>query len=77
MESRGLYVFEHEGPLGNARAHQLFDLVTAAPRDKAKAPRAFGDYDVRVDGKEMPVGGSWTHADHSAIPEGVTLTRLV
>ena len=77
MGSRGLYVFEHESLLGNSRAHQLFELVTAELGDGDNVPRSFADYDVRVNGREMLVGKAWTHADDAAIPEGITLTRSV
>jgi CRISPR-associated protein Csd2 len=64
MSCRGLYVFSHEGALGNAPAHTLFDRVAVerAPGG-ADVPRAFRDYAVRVD---------W-----AALPQGVTLSALV
>jgi len=64
---RGLYVFSHEHALGNAPAHTLLERVgvkRAPPRDGAERPaRAFADYDVTL--------------DLGAMPEGVTLTRIV
>jgi CRISPR-associated protein Csd2 len=52
MAMRGLGVFEHEGMLGNAPAHQLFDLVRT---EGAPIPRSFGDY--RITGPEnVPAG---------------------
>lgn len=62
MACRGLYVFTHESPLGNAPAHRLFELVKVPPSE-ATAPRSFSDYRVAV--------------DESGVPDGVTLTRLV
>ncbi|HLZ71304.1 MAG TPA: type I-C CRISPR-associated protein Cas7/Csd2 [Dehalococcoidia bacterium] len=62
MGCRGLFVFSHDSPLGNAPAQRLFELVHTPPSQN-KAPRSFADYDVRV--------------DEAAVPEGVTLTRLV
>jgi CRISPR-associated protein Csd2 len=59
---RGLYVFSHDRPYGNAPAHRLFELVDTPPSD-AKAPRSIRDYRVSV--------------DDAAVPAGVTLTRLV
>lgn len=59
MACRGLYVFRHENPLGNAPAHRLFDLITIAKRDaipKDQPPRAFGDYDVIVNRDALPPG---------------------
>ncbi len=63
MACRGLYVFSHAGPLGNAPAHDLFSTITVRRRPGVTAPRAFGQYEVGVDG--------------AALPDGVTLTRLV
>lgn len=62
MSCRGLYVFSHESPLGNAPAHRLFERVSTPPSESA-APRSFQDYAVRVDDADLPAG--------------VTLTRLV
>ncbi|MCC6314060.1 MAG: type I-C CRISPR-associated protein Cas7/Csd2 [Thermomicrobiales bacterium] len=60
---RGLYVFSHDSALGNAPAHTLFDRVTVARRPGVAAPRAFADYEVRI--------------DDGGLPTGVALTRLV
>jgi CRISPR-associated protein Csd2 len=62
MACRGLWVFSHDNPLGNAPAHRLLDRIRIDPVDAAKAPRGFDDYRVAVD------------ADN--LPDGVTLTRL-
>jgi CRISPR-associated protein Csd2 len=62
MACRGLYVFTHEKPLGNAPAHSLFDLVQVKRKPEVEAPRSFGDYTVTV---------------NRSLPEGVTLTTLV
>jgi len=79
MATRGIYIFTHDNPKGNAHAHSLFALVQIEPQNNGKddPPRSFGSYPIRVNGKEMPVGRAWTHADEAAIPEGITLTRLV
>lgn len=61
MACRGLYVFTHDNPFGNAPAHTLLERVQA--KRKVDAPRAFDQYEVQVPGDELP--------------EGVTLTRLV
>jgi CRISPR-associated protein Csd2 len=63
---RGLYVFTHDNPLGNAHAHELFSLVTVTRKPEVEAPRSFADYTVQV-----PPAGSL-----SEFP-GVTLTRIV
>jgi CRISPR-associated protein Csd2 len=70
MACRGLYVFEHEGKLGNAHAHDLFDRLTVTRADGGAAPaRGFGAYSVAFDGQALAPG---EHVDAAA---GVTLTR--
>ena len=56
MACRGLYVFSHSSPLGNAHAHRLFDRVRVHLNDGVDTPRSFGDYTVEVDDAEMPEG---------------------
>jgi CRISPR-associated protein Csd2 len=56
MATRGLYVFEHESKLGNAPAHELFARIEARLKDGVNAPRAFADYAVLVDDKNLPSG---------------------
>jgi CRISPR-associated protein Csd2 len=62
MATRGLYVFEHDSPLGNAPAHELFDRIHV-PALGDRLPRSFADYTVQVDDQNLP--------------RGVTLHRLV
>ena len=65
MSARGLFVFKHESPLGNAPAHRLFERITVkrvfkgteyAIGDRLDAPpaRAFSDYVVHVDDADLP-----------------------
>lgn len=56
MSSRKLYVFEHESALGNAPAHQLFDLIKIERSDESKPPRDFADYKVSVEKDHLPPG---------------------
>jgi CRISPR-associated protein Csd2 len=63
MCTRGLYVFEHSSPLGNAPAHDLFSRIRVPALGAAAAPRSFDEYHVAV------------NAD--SLPTGVTLNRLV
>jgi CRISPR-associated protein Csd2 len=63
MACRGLYVFSHASPLGNAPAHQLFDRVRVTRKPAVSAPRSFADYDVTVNA--------------AALPDGITLSTLV
>ena len=63
MSCRGLYVFSHENPVGNAPAHQLFESIVVGPaKDGRRPPRQFKDYSVTV-------SPEW--------PSGITLTKLV
>jgi CRISPR-associated protein Csd2 len=63
VSTRGLYVFSHDNPRGNAPAHKLFGFIQAEKRPDVEIPRSFGDYTVRV--------------DDDGLPQGVTLTPLV
>ena len=58
MAVRKVFIFKHESELGNALAHQLFDLVTVQ-RLHADAPaRNYSDYQVMVDREHVPAGVS-------------------
>ncbi|MGI6404092.1 MAG: type I-C CRISPR-associated protein Cas7/Csd2 [Oscillospiraceae bacterium] len=63
MAVRELMVFRHDSELGNAPAHKLFDLIKVSRRNGEIPPRAFSDYLIEV--------------EEDAIPQGVTLTRMV
>lgn len=63
MSLRGLYIFTHDNPLGNAHSHELFDKIKITRKEGVEAPRSFGDYIVSV--------------NDQGLPEGITLTRLV
>lgn len=63
MHCRGLYVFSHESPLGNAPSHVLFERISVTRGHGVEAPRRFADYTVTVDDANLPAG--------------VTLKRLV
>jgi CRISPR-associated protein Csd2 len=58
MAARKLIVFKHESALGNAPAHQLFDLVSVRRKgSEAEAPaRGFGDYVVDIARDKLPAG---------------------
>ncbi|MCL4743535.1 MAG: type I-C CRISPR-associated protein Cas7/Csd2 [Phycisphaerales bacterium] len=70
MAVRGLHVFEHSGPLGNAPAHKLFDLLATPPLGPEAAPRSFADYL-----REWDKTGAG-RVDRSALPSGVTCHDL-
>jgi len=63
MALRGLYVFTHENPLGNAHAHELFARLQVQRKPEVEAARSFADYVTTFDTENLP--------------PGVTLTRVV
>jgi CRISPR-associated protein Csd2 len=65
MCTRGLYVFEHSSPLGNAPAHELFDRIRVEPLGPEAAPRKFDEYKPQL------------VIDGAGLPAGVTLHRMV
>lgn len=58
MAARKLVVFEHDSAMGNAPAHQLFELVQVSRKgSEADGPaRSFADYEVRVNAAQLPSG---------------------
>jgi len=48
MATRKLIIFKHKDALGNAHAHELFDLVKITRNDPAKPARTFADYSVTI-----------------------------
>lgn len=56
MASRGLIIFKHESPLGNAPAHRLFERVRVERTNGDQPPRSFADYTVSVDEAGLPAG---------------------
>ncbi|WP_425145959.1 type I-C CRISPR-associated protein Cas7/Csd2 [Deinococcus sp.] len=60
---RGLYVFSHSSPLGNAPAHKLLGRVQLKRKADVAVARAFEHYDLMV--------------DEAGLPDGISLTRLV
>jgi CRISPR-associated protein Csd2 len=60
MSPQGLFVFEHESPLGNAPAGKLFDRISIRRKmsnaDNGTPPRSFADYEVSIDQQSLPTG---------------------
>jgi CRISPR-associated protein Csd2 len=56
MTTRGLYVFEHDSELGNARAHELLARIAPRLNDDVSVPRNFSDYTVQIDAADLPTG---------------------
>ena len=57
MTTRGLCVFKHDSELGNAPAHNLFDLIQVKKNSEEPA-RDFADYTVLVKEADIPAGVS-------------------
>lgn len=64
MAVRALVAFRHESELGNAPSYRLFDAVSTRKKDGVVSPRSIGDYE--------PVA-----VDESAVPDGVSVLRIV
>lgn len=57
MNTRKLFVFRHDSPLGNAPAQKLFDLVKISRNGSTTGPpRNYTDYKVKVDQEGVPPG---------------------
>ncbi len=54
MSMRGLYIFKHESPLGNAPAQSLFDSIEVRKKEGVEIPRNFSDYQVKVSKEKHP-----------------------
>lgn len=61
MTTRGLYVFKHDSELGNAPAHALFERIRVKRKDGVEVPRSFEDYEVKVNGADLPAGVTLLH----------------
>lgn len=56
MTVAGLFIFKHDSALGNAPAHELFELVRVSRRDGVEVPRNLNDYVITVDETDLPQG---------------------
>lgn len=63
MAVRELIVFKHDSELGNCPAYKLFDTIHVERKDKSSPARCYQDYDVTI--------------DTTAIPDGITCTRMI
>lgn len=64
MACRGVYVFSHEKPYGNAPAHSLLERIMVKKKEGVEAPRSFADYSVRIVDDNLPVGVTLTRLGH-------------
>lgn len=56
MACRGLWVFSHENPLGNAPSHKLMERIQVSREPEVDQARSFGDYKVVDDPGRLPAG---------------------
>ena len=56
MNSRKLVIFKHDSDLGNAPAHTLFETVCVQKVKSNEPARAFSDYAIYIEQKNLPVG---------------------
>jgi CRISPR-associated protein Csd2 len=61
MACRGLFVFSHDDPLGNAPAHKLTELITVSRPGDGEVASSFADYRIEgPDPTELPSGVSFS-----------------
>ncbi len=63
MAVRELIVFRHSTEFGECPAYKLFDTVKVTRKEDISVPRSYRDYTVAI--------------DEDAIPESITMTRMV
>lgn len=56
MAMQRLFIFRHDSPYGNAKAHKLFELIRAEKKNNVEVARKFSDYVISVDEKDIPDG---------------------
>jgi CRISPR-associated protein Csd2 len=65
MSCRGLHVFSHRSPWGDAPAQSLLERVRVRRTDTAKPARAFAEYVVDVDVDGLPEAVTYTNLTES------------
>lgn len=63
MAVRELIVFKHDSIFGNTQAYKLFDTISVKRKESVDVARNYSDYIVSI--------------NEQAIPDGVTMTRMV
>jgi len=56
MACRGLWVFSHDNPLGNAPSHKLLERIQVSRLAEVDQPRSFADYKVTDEVGQLPAG---------------------
>lgn len=61
MACRGLFIFSHDNPLGNAPAHKLTEAVRVTRHPDSGIPTTFADYQViEPDPSSLPLGVTYS-----------------
>lgn len=53
MACRGLFVFSHTNPLGDAPSHRLTDTITVAKHEGVEIPSSFAEYSIKAPDPEV------------------------
>jgi CRISPR-associated protein Csd2 len=56
MGAKRCVAFKHATALGNAPAHKLFEAVSVTKKPGVDVPRAYADYEVKIDPAAIPAG---------------------
>lgn len=56
MAKRKVVIFEHDSPLGNAPAQELFERIAINKKDSTRPARSYTDYEVKVNRDNLPTG---------------------
>ena len=77
IRPRGVYVFTHCNPRGNAPSHRLFDMLTIALTDEVtnedRSPSQFSDYKITLPAGSLKIGEDKVkiiHADSDELKKG-------
>lgn len=79
MNPRALIIFKHSSQLGNAPSHKLFELVTVKKKDGIEVPRAFSDYEVKINGQPINdfIEAPTDTPKEKDLGNGITLIRRI
>lgn len=78
LKPRGVYVFTHNNPRGNAPSHRLFEMLKIElaknVKEEDRPPSKFGDYDISLPSGELKLGSSTvTIMSAENIKDGATI----
>lgn len=78
LKPRGVYVFTHNNPRGNAPSHRLFEMLkielAKKVKEEGRSPSQFCDYDISLPSGELKLGSSTiTIMAAESIKDGATI----